>query len=128
MLYYIILYYIILYYIILYYIILYYIILYYVILYYIILYYIILYFVMLRYIIYIFLINPFPCSRGIHLNATSTVTGLLMKMNLNCRQPGRKQARKPVRDARDFNNIETRAVFKFFDSCKAKRRRKFAPF
>jgi len=29
-------------------------------------------------------------------------------------RPGRKQARKHVRDARDFNNIETRAVFKFF--------------
>jgi len=29
-------------------------------------------------------------------------------------QPGRKQARKHVRDARDFNNIETRAVIKFF--------------
>jgi hypothetical protein len=28
-------------------------------------------------------------------------------------QPGRKQARKHVRDARDFNNIETRAAFKF---------------
>jgi len=28
--------------------------------------------------------------------------------------PGRKQAQKPVRDARDFNNIETRAVIKFF--------------
>jgi len=28
-------------------------------------------------------------------------------------QPGRKQARKHVRDARDFNNIETRAVIKF---------------
>jgi len=27
---------------------------------------------------------------------------------------GRKQARKHVRDARDFNNIETRAVIKFF--------------
>jgi len=26
----------------------------------------------------------------------------------------RKQARKHVRDARDFNNIETRAVIKFF--------------
>jgi len=25
-------------------------------------------------------------------------------------RPGRKQARKHVRDARDFNNIETRAV------------------
>jgi len=28
-------------------------------------------------------------------------------------KPGRKQARKHVRDARDFNNIETRAVIKF---------------
>ena len=29
-------------------------------------------------------------------------------------RPGRKLARKHVRDARDFNNIETRAVIKFF--------------
>ena len=36
----------------------------------------------------------------------------------------RKQARKHVRDARDFNNIETRAVIKFFFFCKARRRRK----
>ena len=28
-------------------------------------------------------------------------------------RPGRKQARKHVRDARDFNNFETRAVIKF---------------
>jgi len=28
-------------------------------------------------------------------------------------RPGRKQARKNVRDARDFNNIETREVIKF---------------
>ena len=35
-------------------------------------------------------------------------------------KPGRKQARKHVRDARDFNNIETRAVIKFlFLQCKA---------
>jgi len=27
-------------------------------------------------------------------------------------RPGRKQARKHVRDARDFNNFETRAVIK----------------
>jgi len=40
---------------------------------------------------------------------------------------GRKQARNHVRDARDFNNIETRAV-KFFFPCKARRRRKFTPF
>ena len=29
-------------------------------------------------------------------------------------QPGRKQAWKHVRDTRDFNDIETRAVIKFF--------------
>jgi len=29
-------------------------------------------------------------------------------------RPGRKQARKHVRDARDFNNIETRAAIKLF--------------
>jgi len=31
-------------------------------------------------------------------------------------------------DARDFNNIETRAVEKFFFSCKARLSRKFMPF
>ena len=29
-------------------------------------------------------------------------------------RPGRKQSRKHVRDARDFNNIEKRAVIKIF--------------
>ena len=29
-------------------------------------------------------------------------------------RPGRKQTRKHVRDGRDFNNIETRAVIKFY--------------
>ena len=43
-------------------------------------------------------------------------------------RPGRKKARKYVRDARDFNNIETRVVNKFFFSCKARRRRKFTSF
>jgi len=42
-------------------------------------------------------------------------------------RPGRKEARKYVREARDFNNIETRAPCIFF-SCKARRRRKFTPF
>ena len=31
-------------------------------------------------------------------------------------RPGGKQARKHVRDASDFNNIESRAVIKFFFS------------
>ena len=29
-------------------------------------------------------------------------------------RPGKKQARKHVREARDFNNIDTRAVINFF--------------
>jgi len=36
-------------------------------------------------------------------------------------RPGKKRDRKHVRDARDFSNIETRPVIKFF-SCKARRR------
>jgi len=43
-------------------------------------------------------------------------------------RPGRKQARKHGRDARDSNKIETRAVIKFFPPCKTRRRRKFTPF
>ena len=35
-------------------------------------------------------------------------------------RPGRKQARKHVRDASDFNNIETRAVIKIFFSLQGK--------
>jgi len=29
-------------------------------------------------------------------------------------RPGRKQARKHIRDARDFNDMQTQAVIKFF--------------
>jgi len=43
-------------------------------------------------------------------------------------RPGWKQARKHVRDARAFDNIEPRAVIKFFFFCKSRRRRKFTPF
>jgi len=35
-------------------------------------------------------------------------------------RPGRKQARKRVRDASDFNNIETRVVNKFFSPLQGK--------
>jgi len=42
-------------------------------------------------------------------------------------RPGRKQAQKHIRDALDFNHIETRAVIKFL-FCKASRRRKFTQF
>ena len=34
--------------------------------------------------------------------------------DMSLARPRRKQARKHVRDARDFNNIETRAVIKSF--------------
>jgi len=34
--------------------------------------------------------------------------------NKSLAQPGKKQARKHVRDVCDFNNVETRAVIKFF--------------
>jgi len=43
-------------------------------------------------------------------------------------RPGREQARKHVRDGRDFNNSEMRAVIDFFFPCKARRRRKFKAF
>ena len=39
--------------------------------------------------------------------------------DMSLAQPGRKRARKHVRDTRDFNNIETQAVVKFF-SCEAR--------
>jgi len=43
-------------------------------------------------------------------------------------RPGRKQARKHVRDACNFN-IKTQVAIKFFfPPCKARRRRKFTPF
>jgi hypothetical protein len=40
--------------------------------------------------------------------------GLTRGADKSLPRPGRKQARKHVRDARDFNNIETRAVIKVF--------------
>jgi hypothetical protein len=35
-------------------------------------------------------------------------------------RPGRKQARKNISDARDFNNIETRAAIKIFSFLQGK--------
>ena len=43
-------------------------------------------------------------------------------------RPGKKQAQKHVRVARDFSKTETRAVIKLFFFCKARRRREFTPF
>ena len=39
---------------------------------------------------------------------------IYMDADKSSARPGRKQARKHVRDARDFNNIETRDVIKSF--------------
>ena len=43
----------------------------------------------------------------------SSVNFIYRGVDKSLARPGRKQARKQVRDARDFNNIETRAVIKF---------------
>jgi len=40
--------------------------------------------------------------------------GIIPGTDKSLARPGRKQARKHVRDARYFNNIETQAVIKFF--------------
>jgi len=45
---------------------------------------------------------------------THTHTHTHLGADKSLARPGRKQARKHVRDACDFNNIETRAVIKFF--------------
>ena len=47
-------------------------------------------------------------------NYTACVMSLYRGADKSLARPGKKQARKHVRDARDFNNIETRAVTKFF--------------
>ena len=41
-------------------------------------------------------------------------TGYYLGADKSLARPGRKQARKHVRDAREFNNIETLAIIKFF--------------
>ena len=59
-------------------------------------------------------VSNYPASRKILLLWLQyAATGLLVK---SLARPGRKQAWKHVRDKRDFNNIETRAVIKFFFS------------
>ena len=52
----------------------------------------------------------------------------ILRETLPCFLPGRaKDLSAPLYYITHFNNIETRAVIKFF-SCKARRRRKFTPF
>ena len=68
------------------------------------------------------------------ISATTMVTQTCNSVTLyrgtdkSLARPGRKQARKHVRDTRDFNNIETLAVIKFLLSCKARHRMKFTQF
>ena len=45
---------------------------------------------------------------------TTTTTIIIPRTDKSLARQRRKQARKHVRDARDFNNIETRAVIFFF--------------
>ena len=40
--------------------------------------------------------------------------GIYRRADKSLARPRRKQARKLVKDTRDFNNIETRAVIKFY--------------
>ena len=58
-----------------------------------------------------------PCSLVISLFNDATLCVLQFSYyrgaDKSLARPGRKQARKHVRDARSFNNIETRAVIKF---------------
>jgi len=56
------------------------------------------------------------------------VCGMYRGADKSLARPGRKKDRTNVRDVRDFNNIETQAVIKFFSSYKAGRRRQFTPF
>jgi len=70
-------------------------------------------------------------SEKIHvIGKTGIIVTIYRGADKSLARPGWKQARKHVRDARDFNNIETRAVIKFFFPLqgKARRRRKFTPF
>jgi len=47
-------------------------------------------------------------------HTTSYTHDLYQEAEKSLARPGRKQARKHVRDPRNFNNIETRAVIRFF--------------
>ena len=53
------------------------------------------------------------CKPEMHKNFGSNKTLRYRGAHKSLARPRRKQAQKHVRDARDFNNIETRAVIKF---------------
>jgi len=50
----------------------------------------------------------------VHINCTNTPCLTYRGADKSLARPGRKQAQKHVRDARDFNKIEKRAVVNFF--------------
>jgi len=52
-------------------------------------------------------------SRTGPLSIIRSISTLYQGAETSLARPGRKQARNHIRDARDFNNIETRAVIKF---------------
>jgi len=61
-------------------------------------------------------INPKLLSPAVGIQININVNGVARQYrgaDKSLARPGRKKARKHVRDARDFNNIETRAVIKF---------------
>ena len=78
---------------------------------------------------FIAVINRTPFNRPMYRGADKSLCRAGKKQaGKSLSRAGKKQARNNVRDARDFNNIETRAVVKFFFSCKARRQRKLTPF
>ena len=56
------------------------------------------------------------CRENVHALqcVLQELSGMYRGADKSLARPGRKQARKHVRDARDLNNIETRAVINFF--------------
>ena len=47
------------------------------------------------------------------MNSGTAGQAMYRRADKSLARPGRKQARKHIRDSRDFNNIETRAVINF---------------
>ena len=63
-------------------------------------------------------LNHLQLTQYVCISTTAVVWVMLIciyrRTDKSLTRPGRKQARKHVRKSRDFNNIETRAVIKFF--------------
>jgi len=61
-------------------------------------------------------VYPGNTNKTVHTvhTATKQTTSMYRVADKSLVRPARKEARNHVMDARDFNNIETRAVIKFF--------------